>query len=76
MTLRGFRYIFDTLMGTLLPGNHSDMKMLDLSDDDDFKPYKAVQANDNAITWHKMAIPLPKHQHEINASCTTGYPQG
>ncbi len=21
-------------------------------------------------------IPLPKHQHEINASCTTGYPQG
>ena len=35
-----------------------------------------IQANDKAITWLRMAFPLPKHQHEINASCTAEYPQG
>ncbi len=75
-TLRGFGYAFEPSMASLLPEKHSDMEMLDLSEDGNLKKYKAVQANDNAIAWLRMAFPLPKHQHEIDASCTTGYPQG
>ena len=75
-TLRGFGYAFKPSMVTLLPEKCSDIEMLDLSDDDEFKKYKAVQANDNAIVCLRMAFPSPKHQHEIDASFTTGYPQG
>ena len=75
-TLRGFGYAFKPSMAALLPEKHSDTEMLDLSEDGNLKKYKAVQANDSAIAWLRMAFSLPKHQHEINASCTTGYPQG
>lgn len=75
-TLRGFGYTFEPSMGMLLPARHSDVEMLDLSNDEELKMFKAVQANNNAIAWLRMAFPLPKHQHEIDASCTAGYPQG
>ena len=35
-----------------------------------------MQADDNAIVWLRMALPLPKHQHEIDVPCTMGYTQG
>lgn len=38
--------------------------------------YKVVLANNNAMAWLRMAFPLLKHQHEIDASFTTEYPQG
>jgi hypothetical protein len=28
------------------------------------------------MAWLRMAFPLPKHQHEIDASCTSNFPQG
>jgi hypothetical protein len=55
---------------------HSNKDKLDLSDPDELKKFKVVQANDNAMAWLRMAFPLPKHQHEIDASCTTNFPQG
>ena len=75
-TLRGFGHAFDAAIAHDLPENHSDKELLDLSDPDEFKKYKAVQANDNAMAWLRMAFPLPKHQHEIDASCTNTFPQG
>ncbi len=74
--LQGFGYALDKSMVTMLPERHSDRDMLDLIDEEDKKIYKAVQANDNAMAWLRMAFPLPKHQHEIDASCTAEYPQG
>ena len=38
--------------------------------------FKVVQANDNTMALLRMAFPLPKHQHEINVSCTANFPQG
>lgn len=75
-TLRGFGHAYDDAFGSSLPPKHSDKGGLDLSDPDDLKKYKAIQANDNAMAWLRMAFPLPKHQHKINVSCTAEYPQG
>ena len=68
--LQGFGYALDKSMVTMLPERHSDKDMLDLMDEEDKKIYKAVQANDNAMAWLRMAFPLPKHQHEIDVACT------
>ena len=75
-TLRGFMHAFDAMIAHDLPVYHSDKDKLDLSDPDDLKKFKAVQANDNAMAWLRMAFPLPKHQHEIDASCTSNFSQG
>jgi hypothetical protein len=75
-TLRGFGHAFDATIANDLPVYHSDKDKLDLSSMDDLKMFKAVQANDNAMAWLMMAFPLPKHQHEIDVSCTAEYPQG
>ncbi len=74
--LAGIRECIRCRVANNLPENHSDKEMLDLSNPDEFKKYKAVQANDNAMAWLRMVFPLPKHQHEIDASCSTNYPQG
>ena len=76
VTLRGFGDAFESPIVTLLREKHSNTEMLDLSEDGNLKKCKAVQANNNANAWLRMAFPLHQHQHEINALCTTGYPQG
>ena len=75
-TLRGFGHAFDAAIAYDLPVKHSDKDGLDLSVPGELKMFKAVQANDNAMAWLRMAFPLPKHQHEIDASCTNNFPQG
>ncbi len=75
-TLRGFGHVYDSAFGTSLPPKHSDKEGLNLSDLNDVKKLKAIQANDNAMAWLRMAFPLPKHQHEIDASGTNEYPLG
>eukprot|EP00804_Cyclotella_cryptica_P006706 CCRYP_008640-RA/>CCRYP_008640-RA protein AED:0.60 eAED:-0.00 QI:0/0/0/0.2/1/1/5/0/1261 len=75
-TLRGFGHAFDAAIAMDLPERHDNKEGLDLSDPRELKMYKAVQANDNAMAWLRMAFPIPKHQHEIDASCSAAYPQG
>ena len=48
-TLRGFGYAFKHSMVTLLSEKHSDTEMLDLSEKENLKKYKPVQANDSMI---------------------------
>ncbi len=72
-TLQGFGHALDATIAKYLPVMHSNKEGLDLSDPDDFKECKVVQANDNAMEWLRMAFPLPKYQHEINASCMAAY---
>ncbi len=76
VTLSRFGYVFEPSMVTLLSEKHSNTEMLDLSEDGNSKKSKAMQANDNAIAWLRMAFSLPNHQHEINELCTTRFPQG
>jgi hypothetical protein len=75
VTLRGFGHVLDGTFATALPPKHSDKDEFVLSDPNDVKKHKAIQAKNNAITWLRMAFPSLKHQHEINA-CTAEYPQG
>ena len=74
--MRGFGHAFDAAFAYNLPVKHSDRDGLDFSVPEELKMFKAVQANDNAMAWLRMTFPLPKHQHEIDASCTAEYPQG
>ena len=48
-TLRGFGHAFDATIAYNLPVKHSNRDGLDLSVPDEFKMFKAVQANDNAM---------------------------
>jgi hypothetical protein len=75
-TLRGFGHAFDAMIAHDLPVYHSNRDKFDLSVPNELKMFKVVQANDNAMAWLRMAFPLPKHQHEIDASCTTNFLQG
>jgi hypothetical protein len=75
-TLRGFGHAFNAAIALNLPVYHSIRDKLDLSVPNKLKMFMAVHANDNVIVWLMMAFPLPKHQHEIDASCTTNFPQG
>jgi hypothetical protein len=58
-TLQGFGHAFDAAIAKYLPVMQSNKERLDFSDPDDFKEYKVVQANNNAMEWLRMAFPLP-----------------
>jgi len=75
-TLRGFGHAFDDVIAHDLPVYHSNRDKFDLSVPNELKMFNVVQANNNAMAWLRMAFPLSKHQHEIDAVCTTNFLQG
>ena len=73
--LRGFGEAFnESVMAKLLPVKYD--KTLDPSDPGNVMKLKAMKANDDGMAWLRMSFPLSQHQHAIDKSRTSEYPNG